>query len=336
MPPDWPGSPRDEARSPKRQRSGSPPTRRTSPRRSPSPQRHRASTAHSRRSSSPRRHHNPPGPRSCRFRTPGRRHARHSRLMSASPPPTSSTMRPVPRAACTHPSHPGPATAAPAPQGATRPTGAVPCPRPPPSTNSTELLVPRTARTHRPPEAPATAAPALPGTATPATAVPCPRLPPRTNSTVLPVPPAVRTNPPPPDPAHIAWWSAPALRDLRRRVKWAGVAGRREGVHMLHTFREIRSRTPATQTRPPRRPSCRRRHGKPFSGTRSRAFAAPTPLKPSAGGSGPPTPRHGPSAPLSAPLPSHHHHTGKGKGKSKGRARDGKGHAGKRARRGPR
>ena len=48
---------------------------------------------------------------------------------------------------------------------------------------------------------------------------------------------------PPPD--HLAWWSAPALRDLRRWVKWAVGAGRREGVHMVHTFEEIRILTPA-------------------------------------------------------------------------------------------
>ena len=28
-------------------------------------------------------------------------------------------------------------------------------------------------------------------------------------------------------------------------MKWAGGAGRREGVHMVHTFEEVRTRTPA-------------------------------------------------------------------------------------------
>ena len=28
-------------------------------------------------------------------------------------------------------------------------------------------------------------------------------------------------------------------------MKWAGRAGRREGVHMVHTFQEVRTRTPA-------------------------------------------------------------------------------------------
>ena len=50
---------------------------------------------------------------------------------------------------------------------------------------------------------------------------------------------------PPGAPAHLAWWSAPALQELRRWVKWAGGAGRREGVHMVHTFEEVRTPTPA-------------------------------------------------------------------------------------------
>ena len=28
-------------------------------------------------------------------------------------------------------------------------------------------------------------------------------------------------------------------------MKWAGGAGRQDGVHMLHTFEEVRTRTPA-------------------------------------------------------------------------------------------
>ena len=28
-------------------------------------------------------------------------------------------------------------------------------------------------------------------------------------------------------------------------MKWAGGAGRREGVHMVHTFEDVRTRTPA-------------------------------------------------------------------------------------------
>ena len=54
------------------------------------------------------------------------------------------------------------------------------------------------------------------------------------------------TDPSPPQaPTHLAWWSAPALQELRRRVRWAGGAGRQDGVHMVHTFEEMRTRTPA-------------------------------------------------------------------------------------------
>ena len=77
-----------------------------------------------------------------------------------------------------------------------------------------------------------------PGASTPATAA-SPRPPPATPG------PRGRTPPPPQAPAHLAWWSAPALQELRRWVKWAGGAGRQEGVHMVHTFEEIRTRTPA-------------------------------------------------------------------------------------------
>ena len=44
-------------------------------------------------------------------------------------------------------------------------------------------------------------------------------------------------------PADLTWWSPPALRELRRWVRWAGGAGRREGQHRLHTFEEL-TRTP--------------------------------------------------------------------------------------------
>ena len=53
------------------------------------------------------------------------------------------------------------------------------------------------------------------------------------------------SDPPPSQaPAHLAWWSAPALQELRRWGKWGGGAEKREGVHMVHTFEEIRTRTP--------------------------------------------------------------------------------------------
>ena len=138
--------------------------------------------------------------------------------------------------------------------------------------------------------------------------------------------------PPPQAPAQPAWWSAPALHELRRWVKWAGGAGRLEGVHMVHTFEEIRTRTPAN----------------PYE-------AAPEAIMPQAvwkallrdavQGLRPPyTPRtlrhrlqatHPQTRAIGAPPPPHHHHTGKGKGTSKGRARDRKAHSSKGARKGP-
>ena len=67
----------------------------------------------------------------------------------------------------------------------------------------------------------------------------------------------------------------------------------------------------------------------------SRASAPPTPPKPSANGSMPPTARAWAVGAPSPTRPSRHNHTRKGKDKGKGRARDTKGHSGKRARRGP-
>ena len=115
-------------------------------------------------------------------------------------------------------------------------------------------------------------------------------------------------------------------------MKWAGVAKRREGVHMVRTFEEMRTRTPADPNE-----------------------AAPKAIMPQAAreallrdavqGLRPPcTPQAlcqwlqatQPQAwAIGAPSPPRHHHTGKGKDKGKGRARDSKGHSGKRARRGP-
>ena len=101
-------------------------------------------------------------------------------------------------------------------------------------------------------------------------------------------------------------------------MKWAGGAGRREGVHMVHTFQEERTRTPADPNE-----------------------AAPEAIMPQAAweallrdavqGLRHPPPGLG----HRRPPPPHHHHTGKGKGTGKGRARDSKGHSGKGARRGP-
>ena len=118
-------------------------------------------------------------------------------------------------------------------------------------------------------------------------------------------------------------------------MKWDGGAGRQDGVHMVHTFEEMRTRTPADLNeaaleaimpqaaweallrdavqglRPPYTPQALRQW---LQATHPYAWAigAPSPSR-----------------------PSRHHHTRKGKDKGKGRARDNKGHSDKRARRGP-
>ena len=106
-------------------------------------------------------------------------------------------------------------------------------------------------------------------------------------------------------------------------------------MHMVHTFKEIRTRTPANPYeaaleaimpqaaweallrdaaqgfRPPYTPQALRQW---LQATHPEAWAVGAP---------------------SRPRPSRHHHTRKGKDKGKGRARDIEGHSGKRAQRGP-
>ena len=115
-------------------------------------------------------------------------------------------------------------------------------------------------------------------------------------------------------------------------MKWAGGAERQEGVHMVHTFEELRTRTPSEPNE-----------------------AAPEAIMPQAAweallcdgvqGLRPPyTPQalrqwlqatHPQAWAIGAPSSARHRHTRKGKDKGKGRARDTKGPSGKRARRGP-
>ena len=115
-------------------------------------------------------------------------------------------------------------------------------------------------------------------------------------------------------------------------MKWAGGAGRQDGVHMVHTFEEVRTPTSADPNE-----------------------AAPEAIMPEAVWEAllcdavqglrptytPQTLRqwlqatHPPAWAIGAPPPPHHHHTGKGKGTGKQRARDSKVHSGKGARRGP-
>ena len=118
-------------------------------------------------------------------------------------------------------------------------------------------------------------------------------------------------------------------------MKWAGGAGRHDGVHMVHTFEEVRTRTPADPNeaapeaimpqvaweallrdavqglRPPYTPQALHQW---LQATHPQAWVVGAP---------------------SPPRPSRHHHTRKGQDKGKRRARDTKGHSGKRARRGP-
>ena len=114
-------------------------------------------------------------------------------------------------------------------------------------------------------------------------------------------------------------------------MKWAGGAQMREGVHMVHTFEEMRTRTPTDPNeaapeaimpqaaweallrdavqglRPSYTPQALRKW---LQGTDPQAWA------------------------IGAPSPARHHHTRKRKDKGKGRATDSEGHSGKRARRG--
>ena len=115
-------------------------------------------------------------------------------------------------------------------------------------------------------------------------------------------------------------------------MKWAGGAGRPEGVHMVHTFEEVRTRTPASPN-----------EAAPGAIMPQAAWAAL--LRDGIRGLHPPyTPQalrqwlqatHPQAWAIGIPSPPRHHHTGKGKGNGKGRGRDNKGHSGKRARRGP-
>ena len=118
-------------------------------------------------------------------------------------------------------------------------------------------------------------------------------------------------------------------------MKWAGGAGKHNGVHMVHLLEEVCTRTPADLNeaapeaimpqaaweallrdavqglRPPYIPQALRQW---LQATQPKAWAVGAP---------------------SQPRPSRHHHTRKGEDKGKGRARDTKGHSGKRARRSP-
>ena len=115
-------------------------------------------------------------------------------------------------------------------------------------------------------------------------------------------------------------------------MKWAEGAGRQDGVHMVHTFEEMRTRSPANPN-----------EAAPEAIMPQTACEAL--LRDAVQGLRPPytfqalrqwlTASHPQAWAIGAPSPPRHRHTRKGKDKGKGRARDTKGHSGKRARRGP-
>ena len=103
---------------------------------------------------------------------------------------------------------------------------------------------------------------------------------------------------------------------------------------MAHTHEELRTRTPADPNKAALEAIMPQAAWEALFRDAVRGLCPPpTPPKPSANGSRPPTPR---AWAIGAPPPPHHHRTGKGKGTGKGRARGSKGHSGKGARRGRR
>ena len=113
----------------------------------------------------------------------------------------------------------------------------------------------------------------------------------------------------------------------------AGGARGREGVHMVHTLEEVRTRTPANPNEAAQEaimPQAAREAllrdavqglRPPYTPQTLRQWLLATHPKVWASGARP---------------PPHHHHTGKGKGTGKGRARGREGHSGKSARKRPR
>ena len=118
-------------------------------------------------------------------------------------------------------------------------------------------------------------------------------------------------------------------------MKWAGGAGRHDGVHMVHTFEEVCTRTPANLNEAAPEASMPQAAKEALLRDAVQGLRPPlTPqaLRPGLQATHPQAWAVGAPSP---PRPSRHHHTRKGKDKDKGRAGDTKGHSGKRARRGP-
>ena len=115
-------------------------------------------------------------------------------------------------------------------------------------------------------------------------------------------------------------------------MKWAGGAGRQDGVHMVHTFEEIRTRTPTDPNEAAREAIMPQAAWEALlrdAVQGLRPFYPHQTLRQWLQAS------HPQGWAIGAPSPPRHHHTRKGKDKGKGRARDTRGHSGKRARRGP-
>ena len=307
MPPDWRDSPRDEARSGKRRRSRTPPAPGTHPS-SHAP--HSATAPQSLICAAPALR-GAPGPRRAASRrlappwaTPRTPPPSHVRIPQPPEQHRASRFPRQPYASST----PSPLQRRSRSPGSRRARHSRPMSTfPPPHEQH---------RASRPPRRPY------------ASSTPSPRQCRSRTSSSEPSPPKV--------PAHLVWWSARALRELHRWVEWAGGAGRREGVHMVHTLVAIRTRTPTSPNevvpeaampqaaqeallqdavqgfRPPNSPETLRRL---LRTTHPQTWAID-----------PPQP----------PPPPHHQHTGKGNGMGKGRAREGKVYASKAARRGPR
>ena len=95
-------------------------------------------------------------------------------------------------------------------------------------------------------------------------------------------------------------------------MRWAGGAGRRERQHRLHTFQELLTRTPHDPHDYAPEAAMPRPQWETLLRDVVQGLDPPTPLRPSAGGSRPPTPRQtpcektaSPPPPLECPLASH-------------------------------
>ena len=103
---------------------------------------------------------------------------------------------------------------------------------------------------------------------------------------------------PPPCPApNLPGGPSPALRELRRWVRWARVMWRREGCHRRHTLEKIILQTPSDANNSAPEAAMPQRAVETLPQDAVQGLCHPYTLKPSAGGSRPPSPRHGPLAP---------------------------------------